>query len=58
VTGLSNRLLRPKKTSFEEQLEALPPDVRESGSKLALRDIEGAKRYVSQYKAANRGIRS
>jgi hypothetical protein len=37
VTGLSDRLLRPKKNSFEEQLEALPlealpPDVIESGS--------------------------
>ena len=58
MTGLRDRLPRPKKTSFESQLEALPPDVHESGSKLALRDIEGAKRYVSQYKAANRGIRS
>lgn len=32
MTGLSDRLLRPKKTSFEEQLEALPPDEIESGS--------------------------
>jgi hypothetical protein len=58
VTGLSTRLLRPKKNSFEEQLEALPPDVISVAPSLALRDIEGAKRYVSQYKAANRGIRS
>jgi hypothetical protein len=63
VTGLSDRLLRPKKNSFEEQLEALPlealpPDVISVALSLALRDIEGALRYVSQYKAANRGIRS
>ncbi len=36
MTGLSDCLLRPQKTSFEEQLEeqleALPPDVIESGS--------------------------
>jgi hypothetical protein len=45
---------RPKKTSFESQLEALPPDVRSVADSLALRDMEGAKRYVSQYLAANR----
>lgn len=45
---------RPQKTSFESQLEALPPDVRSVADSLALRDMEGAKRYVSQYLAANR----
>lgn len=41
--------------SFETQLEALPPDVRSVADSLALRDMEGAKRYVTQYLAANRG---
>ncbi len=32
MTGLSDRLPRPPKNSFEEQLEALPLEVIESGS--------------------------
>ena len=46
---------RPRQTSFESQLEALPPDVRSVADSLALRDLEGAKRYVAQFLAANRG---
>jgi hypothetical protein len=40
--------------SFEAQLKALPPAVRSVAESLALRDIESARRYVSQYLAANR----
>jgi hypothetical protein len=55
----ADRVLRPQKpVSFESQLEALPPDVRSVADSLALRDMESAKRYVSQYLAANRGVRS
>ena len=46
---------RPQKFSFESQLNSLPPDVRSVADSLALRDMESAKRYVSQYLAANRG---
>lgn len=35
--------------SFETQLNALPPAVRSVAESLAMRDMEGAKRYVSQY---------
>jgi hypothetical protein len=42
------------KTSFEAQ----PQAVRSVADSLTLRDIEGINRYVSQYKAANRGVRS
>jgi hypothetical protein len=49
---------RPQKTSFEFQLQALPPDVRSVAESLALRDLESAKRYMAQYLAANRGVRS
>ncbi len=44
--------------SFEAQLKALPPAVRSVAESLALRDMESAKRYVSQYLSANRGVRS
>ena len=54
MTDSSARLPRPQKTSFEAQ----PPDVRSMADSLALRDIKGALRYVSQYKTANRGVRS
>jgi len=40
--------------SFEAQLKALPPAVRSVAESLALRDMEGAKRYVAQY-VAGRG---
>jgi hypothetical protein len=40
--------------SFEAQLKALPPAVRSVAESLALRDMEGAKRYVSQYLAGKR----
>ncbi len=58
MTDSSDRLPRPQKTSFEAQLEAQPPDVRSVADSLALRDIKGALRYVSQYKTANRRVRS
>ena len=45
----------PKKANWEAQLNSLPPDVRSVADSLALRDMESAKRYVSQYLAANRG---
>jgi len=44
--------------SFEAQFKALPPAVRSVAESLALRDMESAKRYVSQYLSANRGVRS
>jgi hypothetical protein len=55
----SDRLFRPQsRPSFDSQLEDLPPDVRSVAESLALRDMESAKRYVSQYLSANRGMRS
>ena len=54
----SDRPLRPQlPPSFDAQLRALPPAVRSVAESLALRDMEGAKRYVSQYLAANRGVK-
>jgi hypothetical protein len=44
--------------SFELQLKALPPAVRSVAESLALRDMEGAKRYVALYLSANRGVKS
>jgi len=44
--------------SLDTQLKALPPAVRSVAESLLLRDLEGAKRYVSQYLSANRGVRS
>jgi len=43
--------------SFDAQLKALPPAVRSVAESLALRDIEGAKRYVALYVSTNRGVR-
>ena len=40
--------------SFETQLKALLPAVRSVAESLAMRDMEGAKRYVSQYLAGKR----
>ena len=54
VYNVGGSITRPQQTSFESQLEALPPDVRSVADSLALRDMEGAKRYVAQYLAANR----
>ncbi len=46
---------RPQsKTSWESQLNSLPPDVRSVAESLALRDMESARRYMAQYLAANR----
>ncbi len=44
----------PAKPSWESQLNSLPPDVRSVAESLAMRDMESAKRYVSQYLGANR----
>jgi hypothetical protein len=44
--------------SFEAQLKALPPSVRSVAESLALRDMEGAKRYMALYLSANRGVKS
>jgi hypothetical protein len=41
--------------SFEVQLKALPPAVRSVAESLALRDLEGARRYVALYLSGNRG---
>jgi hypothetical protein len=55
----SDRPLRPQPPlSFEAQLKALPPAVLSVAESLALRDMEGAKRYVALYLSGNRGIRS
>ena len=40
--------------SFEAQLKALPPAVRSVAESLALRDMEGARRYVTQFIAGRR----
>jgi len=53
-----DRPIRPQPpSSFEVQLKALPPAVRLVAESLALRDIEGAKRYVGLYLSGNRGVR-
>ena len=44
--------------SFEVQLKALPPAVRSVAESLALRDMEGARRYVGLFLSANRGVKS
>jgi hypothetical protein len=50
--------LRPQPPpSFEARLKALPPAVRSVAESLALRDMESARRYVSQYLSANRGVK-
>ncbi len=48
----------PPKPTWESQLNSLPPDVRSVAESLAMRDMESAKRYVSQYLSANRGVKS
>jgi len=40
--------------SFETQLKALPPAVRSVAESLAMRDMEGAKRYVTQFLTGKR----
>jgi len=58
VYNVSDRLSRPQPPpSFEIQLGNLPPAVRSVAESLALRDMEGAKRYVALYLSANRGVR-
>jgi hypothetical protein len=52
---VGDRPLRPQPPpSFEAQLKALPPAVRSVAESLALRDMEGAKRYMALYLSANR----
>ena len=52
---VGDRPLRPQPPpSFEAQLKALPPAVRSVAASLALRDMEGAKRYMALYLSANR----
>jgi hypothetical protein len=41
--------------TFETQLKALPPAVRSVAESLALRDMEGARRYVTQFVGSRRG---
>jgi hypothetical protein len=57
--NIGDRQLRPQPPpSFEAQLKALPPAVRSVAESLALRDMEGAKRYMALYLSANRGVKS
>jgi hypothetical protein len=59
VYNVGDRPLRSQQPpSFEAQLNALPPAVRSVAESLALRDMEGAKRYVALYLSANRGVKS
>ena len=58
VYNVRERLYRPQPPpTFEIQLGNLPPAVRSVAESLALRDMEGAKRYVALYLSANRGVR-
>jgi hypothetical protein len=55
---IGDRFSRPQAPpSFEIQLGNLPPAVRSVAESLALRDMEGAKRYVALYLSSNRGVR-
>jgi hypothetical protein len=55
---IGDRPLRPQTPpSFEIQLGNLPPAVRSVAESLALRDMEGALRYVALYLSGNRGVR-
>ncbi len=59
ITKTGDRVIRPQPpASFETQLKALPPAVLSVAESLALRDMESAERYISQYLSANRGVRS
>ena len=59
IYNIGDRPLRPQPPpSFEIQLGNLPPAVRSVAESLALRDMEGAKRYMALYLSANRGVRS
>jgi len=54
--GVYNVGTRPQPPpTFETQLKALPSPVRLVAESLALRDMEGAKRYVTQFIAGRRG---
>jgi hypothetical protein len=55
---ISDRTRPQPPPSFEAQLKALPPAVRSVAESLALRDMEGAKRYMALYLSANRGVKS
>jgi hypothetical protein len=58
VYNVGDRPLRPQPPpTFEIQLGNLPPAVRSVVESLALRDMEGAKRYVALYLSGNRGVR-
>jgi hypothetical protein len=58
MNELSDRPLRPQPLpAFEIQLKALPPAVRSVAESLALRDMEGARRYVALYLSGNRGVK-
>jgi hypothetical protein len=58
IYNVGDRPIRPQPPpSFEAQLKALPPAVRSVAESLALRDVEGARRYVALYVSTNRGVR-
>ncbi|HEY9892134.1 MAG TPA: hypothetical protein V6D37_10080 [Candidatus Sericytochromatia bacterium] len=55
---IGDRFSRPQPPPiFEIQLGNLPPAVRSVAESLALRDMEGAKRYVALYLSGNRGLK-
>jgi hypothetical protein len=59
IYNAGDRPIRPQsKPSFEAQLQTLPPDVRSVAESLAMRDMESAHRYVTQYLSANRRAKS
>ena len=59
VYDVGDRVSRPQPPPiFEIQLKALPPAVRSVAESLALRDMEGARRYVALYVSGNRGVRN
>jgi hypothetical protein len=58
IYNVGDRPIRPQPPpNFEVQLKALPPAVRSVAESLALRDVEGARRYVALYVSTNRGVR-
>ena len=58
MNELGDRFSRPQPPpTFEIQLGNLPPAVRSVAESLALRDMEGAKRYVALYLSGKRGVR-
>jgi len=54
IYNVGDHTLRPQPPpTFEIQLGNLPPAVLSVAESLALRDMEGAKRYVALYLSSN-----